>query len=88
MGSNLLHAQHEHHVTMAKAGKNVYIAMMDTIMADMHNLPTGSNTFTSFQNFTFSIKWHIAILFAILVLEQFSCGKPNFHFLILIFYFF
>jgi len=48
MGSNLLHAQHEHPVTMAKAGKNAYIAMMDTMMADMHKVSTGNTPETAF----------------------------------------
>lgn len=48
MGSNLLHAQHEHHVTMAKTGKNVYIDMMDTMMASMHNVSNDNTPDTAF----------------------------------------
>jgi len=42
LGSNPLQAQHQHHSDNVQRTKNIYIAMMDTMMANMHNVPIGT----------------------------------------------
>jgi len=37
-----LYAQHQHHPNKITAEKNIYIAIMDTMMADMHNIILGN----------------------------------------------
>lgn len=42
MISNQLQAQHKHHSNNEQVTKNVYLSMMNAMMADMHNIPVGN----------------------------------------------
>jgi uncharacterized protein (DUF305 family) len=46
--SSALFAQHQHHATIVPVDKNIYIAMMDTMMADMDKAPVGNTPDTAF----------------------------------------
>ncbi len=47
-GSNQLYAQHQHDTNKVKAEKNIYIAMMDTMMDDMYTISPGNTPDTAF----------------------------------------
>lgn len=50
IGNTQFYAQHQHHTNTIKTDKNIYITMMDVMMENMHNMPSGNTPDTAFLN--------------------------------------